>query len=36
MGKICAHVILKYVNCERNYNAIPFKCPAKLKAQAEA
>lgn len=32
IGKICAHVTLKYANCEENHQAIAFKCLARLKA----
>ena len=36
MGKICTHVTPKCANCGGNHQAIAFKCPARLRAQAEA
>ncbi len=36
MGKICTHVIFKYANCGGKQQATAFRCPAKVKAQAEA
>lgn len=30
--KICTHVTPQYTNCDKNYSAIAFKCPTKLKA----
>ncbi len=36
MGKLCTQVIPKYANCGGSYKATAFKCPARLKAQAEA
>ena len=36
MGKICTQVTPKCANCEGNHQATAFKCPARLKAQAEA
>ena len=36
MGKICTHVTPKCANCGGNHQATAFKCPARLKAQAEA
>lgn len=33
--KIYTYVIPKYVNCEENYQALIFKCPARLKTQIE-
>ena len=36
MGKICTHVTPKCANCGANHQATAYKCPAWLKAQAEA
>lgn len=36
MGKICTHVTPKCANCGAKHQATAFKCPARLKAQAEA
>ena len=36
MGKICTHITPKCANCGGNHQATAFKCPARLKAQAEA
>ncbi len=36
VGKICKYIILKYASCGRNHQATAFRCPARLKAQAEA
>ena len=36
MGKICTHVTPKCANCGGSHQATAFKCPARLKAQAEA
>ena len=36
MGKICTHVTPKCANCGAKHQATTFRCPARLKAQAEA
>lgn len=35
MDKIYTHVTPKYANCRENHQAIAFKCPTRLRAQAE-
>ena len=35
IDKVCTHVTLKYVNDGENHRATAFRCPARLKAQAE-
>ncbi len=35
MGKICTHVTPKCANCGAKHQATAFRCPARLKAQAE-
>ncbi len=36
IGKICTHVTPKCANCGTKHQATAFRCPARLKAQAEA
>ena len=36
MGKICTPVTFKCANCRGNHQATTYKCPARLKVQAEA
>ena len=36
VGKICTHVTPKCANCGGNHQATAFRCPARLKAQAES
>ncbi len=36
MGKIYTHVTPKYANCGGKHQATVFRCPARVKAQAEA
>lgn len=36
MVKICTYITLKYANCGAKHQATIFKCPTRLKTQAEA
>ena len=36
IGKICTHVTSNCANCGAKHQATAFRCPARLKAQAEA